>query len=1203
MTFNEELNALKFHLPGSAEISMTEDDALARFLADQSPNWNTRGCVTAIPVARVPRVFLRDSEMTKNMVNRYRTIQRGEAGEIAIYKKLTGLNSLSLPSGTLIFPNVDGTHFSSKEAKVEIDVVVIDSCKGVFVLNVKNIARVKEANLVKDMEKHTTFIRLIRDFNSNDQAVSVPVHGIICSSKNFVETQKLEQSGYWKTAERNEKRFVFQPNQVGDFGLAWQEMLESIPDIQQNESGQLLKLACRLVVLNCMDGTLAHLHEKFESNSIQEIKLKENEASEVLTDTLSRSDDSAAANYEEIAASMMKLDPGDDAPIAKHSNKKSMVLWTKEQLNVICRIHSHLKRPESAKKGCRILVTGPKGSGKTMLLCYVAELAKLVLSTGRGNKNKQPTILVCDGRFDSSLILFEKLKGEFDSREISVLTGTFGSDAMHRKYDLVLVDEYVHNLGHQQICKIAKIQHCIMFSSDRSHSAPSEFEKLQLSCSLRASMELTRFSEEFRKLDTNTTNPHISLKVGHNYRGQDPTVIVVNSNSKNDPQNDLYTEKAIDFIVKALRESRGLKSVLVAPFVHPVTLSRVITKLVDSNIEYDYRNPFDVLSKSRSVFDGTSEQDDDLMIPTPYPTVTFVTGNHVDGAEYGSVVVLVERSLPHFWHTFLFDSLFTAFTRATTKLVIIVNNAIDAPLIGNIGPKKIKAQDDPKVWFEASSKMALHPAYSLIQTADSNLQQRIDMILESLPCSKLPVILSGLNLIGNDWFEIDPPPQLDLWSTANARKLKWFRLPNESILALPKSEDYLCLEDILHFQEFSALILVAQSEAEYFRILQINRHFLLYIMHEKQLENSPIFLLTTFDIRHSDTGVLAICDFLAKYSQESCNFTKQNDQTSHVLMEKNTTSVTKNQKSKNQDSVLQKQGKTHELTNKLDEDFGKISPHKLITELKREFDSLSKQYHTELSQMSIAKLIEARKSLAQLSSEIGHVAYKLALDPNEPTEEHLQRTEEFCEKSLEFNPYLIEPYACLEKCFKLQSNEHKMVQNKKQADEAKQILRLEMSERKIAEEVIQDKIKRSPCYDMIKFKTACYLLDGTEDYCHHSVYGAILAAHSSGIEKVSLLMNPGVYEEPRSVTLGLLHPRCIPCEVDIVGNWVPSDGDDSSTNCITTDSPIVIQNLADSHSIYSRSTFDLYMGRLSLTRVCVINSQTIRMSAIFGNDQ
>ena len=86
-------------------------------------------------------------------------------------------------------------------------------------------------------------------------------------------------------------------------------------------------------------------------------------------------------------------------------------------------------------------------------------------------------------------------------------------------------------------------------------------------------MELARFSEDFRKLDATNEKSHLSLKVGHNYRGQEPIVIVVDPNPKTDLQQDLYAKEATYTIVNVLRESRGLKSVLVAPFVYSVTLT------------------------------------------------------------------------------------------------------------------------------------------------------------------------------------------------------------------------------------------------------------------------------------------------------------------------------------------------------------------------------------------------------------------------------------------------------------------------------------------------------------------------------------------------------------------------------------------------------------------------------------------------------
>ena len=1200
--FNDELNNFKVHLPGGGELSVADEAAVSKFFYSQNPDWSTGGHVASIPIARVPRVFLQNSEMTKNFEHRYSSLQTGESGEILIYKKLMSLKNVDQIGGTLIFPNVDGNHFTSSDAKVEIDFVVIDSRKGVFVLNVKNSMQIKEMNLVKDMEKHTKFIRLIRDFGQCNATVP-PVYGVICSLKSEVDVHKLRRDGYWKRIDSHEQRFVFQPDDVKNFQSSWKIMLEKVPNVDQKQAINLSKLASRLAVLNTMEGSLSFLHEKFESNTIQEVKLKTSETMKVFGQTVSdTADGQKVVDIDEVSAHMQQLLTTSESSHCKQINKKSVILWTNEQLKVICRIHAELKQHKETAKGCRILVAGPKGSGKTMLLLYVAELSKLVLAPNKNSRELK--IVVCDGRLGSTQILFEKLKKQSCNRDIHVHSNLLSSESALKNFDLILVDEYIHSFGSDHISKFLHSQHVIIFTSDKSIISSKKpvlpnFEILHLSSSLRSSVELAYFAEDFRKMDTE--NRLMCLRAGHNYRGPEPVVKILKLDSTEDPEQTRFVDEAFNSIKQVVLESRGLKSILVVPFVHPITLSRILSQMENSNIQYEYRNPEDFLSKSRQLFKDEESLELNQSTPDDFPVVTFVTGNHVDGMEYGSVVVLLERSLPHFWHNFLFESLFIAFTRATTKLVTVVNNSTESPVLGRDIHVHSK-ENAPTLWRMVDPKFAFQNAYSWIKTDMSNLGERVASILQTrFFMSSLPIILTGINPIIDGLTHIEPPFQPDAYATLSAKHLKWFKLPNENTLAVLKNQGILNhLISSTSPQEFCALLLVICSETEFLKImLQIDRHRLLYFMHEKQLGFSPIYLITTFDIKRSPMDIHKICEFLAKKGQSIEILNNQIQETSQKSVTKKPSSEQSHEKNTTR---VKNQLRSDEIQRT--ELLSQMPLKEKIADLTKHFDLLSQNYRSQLNVSKIEELSAIRKNLAETAAKLAYCYYHISLEQNGPDKKSLRLAEDFFAKTQEFNPGSIEHFEHYKKCLNLLSkgpNAWKKVE--KQENEAKHLLKVGTLEKKIAEAVIRDKIESSPCYNLIKFKSACFLLDKIEKYCHHSVFGAILAAYLAANRKVSLLMNPGVYEEPWSVALGIQQhlPRCLPCEVDIVGNWNPAPGDvNSPRKWITEDPPAVIQNViqTDSRQNY---TFNLWVGHISLTRVFVKNWQPVQTAAVYSN--
>ena len=84
-------------------------------------------------------------------------------------------------------------------------------------------------------------------------------------------------------------------------------------------------------------------------------------------------------------------------------------------MQVISKVFEHLMG--SSEKGLRLLVTGCKGSGKTMLLVFLAKLTHQVLKSRDPATNRE--VLVCDGSFGCPFLM-DQLQRQFSCSDVNV---------------------------------------------------------------------------------------------------------------------------------------------------------------------------------------------------------------------------------------------------------------------------------------------------------------------------------------------------------------------------------------------------------------------------------------------------------------------------------------------------------------------------------------------------------------------------------------------------------------------------------------------------------------------------------------------------------------------------------------------------------------------------------------------------------------
>ena len=649
--FHEELDTLKIRWPGGDEISFGDNQNLREMLRCQYPDWKTKGKITSVPTARVPAMFLSPEMMSEKLKKHYKRIQKGDEGELKVYRKfLDGFGSGH--DGILILPNIDNNgFFKSKLGCVEIDMIVLHPTKGVFVVSVKNKDlgeqdEIKEKlKLQADMIKHTNFVLHLSNYKEIDQAWSsssaaplIPIHVVIFHLRSdSVIMQDLETNKEWYSSNNFEYVIIFQQQQFEAFREEWCQQLSKISDFELGETFEIL--VSRLVALSSMEGAIALIHNKIVSSDLQSIQIKKKDADEWHQKQL---DDIRSNLSDTTKDHLKKCMQSSNVPTKR--GKTKVILWTKEQLEVISVVFDALTKNKT-NKPLRLLVQGPKGSGKTMLLIYLAKLAKIVYGD-------EGTILVCDGSYGASEILFSQIKHKLEPLNIEVVVGEYYEKISEVKKGLVLLDEELmktHRFFEAWMRNLRDDVFVCSFTSFVPLLNSSYFysDYRSLTQILRSTTKLSQFSKNF--ISAFAQLQDVKGDIGHNLAGEGPDIVTV-------PAGQMHAV-CVETVAKYLALSNNLDSILVVTsFLTLTSEIAFVEGLAKKGINFNKETETNQLNSSGEA------------------TQVWLLGDSFTGLEFGTVIVPFEEN-SRFPLTNQF--LISAITRATTRLVIIFDTPSD----------------------------------------------------------------------------------------------------------------------------------------------------------------------------------------------------------------------------------------------------------------------------------------------------------------------------------------------------------------------------------------------------------------------------------------------------------------------------------------------------------------------------------------------
>ena len=394
-----ELDTFMFRLPGNKNISFSENQILRQMIDQQYPRWKDAGKITSVPVARVPKLFLHGSQLEKLLQKQLKSLSTGDEGELKLYRLFMDGNFIGQP-GAIVFPNVDGSHiFKCKAGRVEIDMVLIHSKKGIFVFNVKNQSgkRTSVRKVREDIDKHNKFIRMLQNYNSTEDNFFTPIHTVVC---NFADEKTKFANLETNIENAGEHIIVLNKKdlETANFIKTWISRISKIPDVDWNSS--LDVLVARLIALASIEGAASLIHEQMTNGILQSTTKKE-----YLEYQLGSVGNNS--NIKEIVA--------EHSEIENRKGKKKFILWTKAQIEVIAKVFNYLGT--SPQRGLRLMVTGGRGSGKTMLLVFLAKMVQNIIEVQTGKSRSRTLVTV--GNKDAQGLM-KILKEAFRSSNVTV---------------------------------------------------------------------------------------------------------------------------------------------------------------------------------------------------------------------------------------------------------------------------------------------------------------------------------------------------------------------------------------------------------------------------------------------------------------------------------------------------------------------------------------------------------------------------------------------------------------------------------------------------------------------------------------------------------------------------------------------------------------------------------------------------------------
>ena len=236
---------------------------------------------------------------------------------------------------------------------------------------------------------------------------------------------------------------------------------------------------------------------------------------------------------------------------------------------------------------------------------------------------------------------------------------------------LFLCDEFSYDNHGYLLGDLRDDQNCVLFASAKNETLDSSYQHIHLGASLRSSCKIVQFADRLLK-SGRLQNLELECKPAHNFEGVTPDIRIL-SRSADDSEADklqIFIEEAVSTIVEYAEQSRGLDRIPVIPFIDMESNQRVLEELEARGLECCSSN---FSHNVRETDDGSERDSSTTLTNSSVPTICFFEEADIEGAEFRIVVLLMRHKNPGDIRVGLGRKFFTAVTRASTKLVIVIS--------------------------------------------------------------------------------------------------------------------------------------------------------------------------------------------------------------------------------------------------------------------------------------------------------------------------------------------------------------------------------------------------------------------------------------------------------------------------------------------------------------------------------------------------
>ena len=258
----------------------------------------------------------------------------------------------------------------------------------------------------------------------------------------------------------------------------------------------------------------------------------------------------------------------------------------------------------------------------------------------------------------------------FDEESFTNLHQEFSTQLQNAK--ILLCDEFRHANHEYLLGGLRNDQHCVLFASAKDYKIGSDFVVIHLGASLRSTCKIAKFADDWIKAKHLSTF-EFECRPAHNFEGEDIDVTFVEEKRNDETENKIqFVENCVNVISEHAQKSAGLEIIPVVPLIDSEIRKLIIKKLEEKN--YTCYTPSFKMSNDDAAQNAVPRQDAAKITSADLPSISFFSEADIEGSEFGTVIILLRLKDPSHIPTGMGKYFFTAITRASIKVVIVLTD-------------------------------------------------------------------------------------------------------------------------------------------------------------------------------------------------------------------------------------------------------------------------------------------------------------------------------------------------------------------------------------------------------------------------------------------------------------------------------------------------------------------------------------------------